>query len=109
MPVYEGQQRQFLEGYRHGARGAIGIIGHVSALPNEFFAPATTEARREEIAGEINNLSKEVKQGGAEVAAYKFWLSLMGVMGDTVASTEPARELTAAQRDQIRTRFCKQP
>lgn len=109
MPVYEGQQRQFLEGYQHGARGAIGIIGHVSALPNEFFAPATTEARREEIAGEINNLSKEVKQGGAEVAAYKFWLSLMGVMGDTVASTEPARELTAAQRDQIRTRFCKQP
>ncbi len=105
LPVYEGQQRQFLEGYRHGARGAIGIIGHVSALPNEFFAPATTEARREEIAGEINNLSKEVKQGGAEVAAYKFVLSLMGVMGDTVASTEPARDLTAAQREQIRMRF----
>jgi hypothetical protein len=43
-----------------------------------------------------------VKQGGAEVAAYKFLLSLMGVMGDTVASTEPARELTAAQRELIR-------
>ena len=105
MPVYQGQQRQFLEGYQHGARGTIGIIGHVSALPNEFFAPATTAARREEIARQINDLSKVVKQGGAEVAAYKFVLSLMGVMGDTVASNEPARELTAAQREQIRLRF----
>lgn len=104
LPVYEGQQRQFLEGYQHGARGTIGIIGHVSSLPNEFFAPQTTAARREEIAGQINVLSKEVKQGGAEVAAYKFVLSLMGVMGDTVASNEPARELTAEQRDLIRDR-----
>lgn len=102
MPVYEGQQRQFLEGYRHGARGAIGIIGHVSSLPNEFFAPTTTEARREEIAAQINDLSKRIKQGGAEVAAYKFALSLIGAMGDTVASNEAARELTADQREQIR-------
>jgi len=103
MPVYEGQQRQFLEGYLHGARGAVGIIGHVSALPNEFFAPGTTALRREDIARQINDLSKVVKQGGAEVAAYKFVLSLMGVIGDTVASNEPARELTADQREQIRT------
>jgi dihydrodipicolinate synthase/N-acetylneuraminate lyase len=109
MPVYEGQQRQFLEGYLHGARGTIGIIGHVSALPNEFYAPATTAARREGIAREINDLSKRVKQGGAEVAAYKFVLSLMGVMGDTVASNEPARELTAAQQEQIRMRFSTEP
>ena len=71
-------------------------------MPNDFFAPQTTAARREEIAGQINVLSKEVKQGGAEVAAYKFVLSLMGVMGDTVASNEAARELTAEQRDLIR-------
>lgn len=102
LPVYEGQQRQFLEGYLHGARGTVGIIGHVSPLPNEFFAPATTAARREEIARGINDLSKRVKQGGAEVAAYKFLLSLMGVMGDTVASNEPARDLTGAQRELIR-------
>ncbi len=102
MPVYQGQQRQFLEGYQHGARGAVGIIGHVSPLPNEFFAPATTAARREEIAGQINNLSKAVKQGGAEVAAYKFVLSLMGIIGDMVASSEPARELTDDQRTRIR-------
>ena len=102
MPVYEGQQRQFLEGHLHGARGAIGIIGHVSYLPNEFFAPTTTASRREEIARQINDLSKAVKQGGAEVAAYKFLLSLAGVIGDTVASNEPSRELTAAQREQIR-------
>jgi len=102
MPVYQGQQRQFLEGYQHGARGAVGIIGHVSPLPNEFFAPATTAARREEIAGQINNLSKAVKQGGAEVAAYKFVLSLMGIIEDMVASSEPARELTDDQRTRIR-------
>jgi len=102
LPVYEGQQRQFLEGYLHGARGAVGIIGHISSLPNEFFAPTTTGARREEIAREINDLSKTAKQGGAEVAAYKYVLSLMGVMGDTVASTEPDRELTPAQRELIR-------
>ncbi len=101
LPVYEGQQRQFLEGYQHGARGAVGIIGHVSSLPNEFFAPTTASARRAEIARQINDLSKRVKQGGAEVAAYKFLLSLRGVMGDTVASTEPARELTPAQRERI--------
>ena len=104
MAVYEGQQRQFIEGFQHGARGTIGIIGHVSALPNEFFAPTTTAARREEIARQINDLSKVVKQGGAEVAAYKFALSLMGVIGDTVASNEPARELTPEQRELIRTR-----
>ena len=104
MPVYEGQQRQFLEGHQHGARGAVAIIGHVSAFPNEFFAPIASSARREEIARQINDLSKTVKQGGAEVAAYKYLLSLMGVMGDTVASHEPARELTAEQREQIRTR-----
>jgi hypothetical protein len=46
-------------------------------------------------------LSKRVKQGGAEVAAYKFLLSLMGVAGDTVASNEPARDLTASQRELI--------
>jgi dihydrodipicolinate synthase/N-acetylneuraminate lyase len=102
MPVYEGQQRQFIEGYQHGARGAIGIIGHVSALPNEFFAATTTAERRAEIAGQINDLSKVVKQGGAEVAAYKYVLSLMGVIGDTVASNEPARELTDEQREKIR-------
>jgi 4-hydroxy-tetrahydrodipicolinate synthase len=102
LPVYEGQQRQFLEGYLHGARGAVGIIGHVSSLPNEFFAPTTSALRREEIGRGINDLSKRVKQGGAEVAAYKYLLSLMGVMGDTVASREPARELTAAQRELIR-------
>ncbi len=102
LPVYEGQQRQFLEGHQHGARGAIGIIGHVSALPNEFFRPATTLARREEIARQINDLSKVVKQGGAEVAAYKYVLSLMGVIGDTVASNEPARELTPDQREKIK-------
>jgi 4-hydroxy-tetrahydrodipicolinate synthase len=102
LPVYQGQQRQFLEGYLHGARGTVGIIGHVSPLPNEFFAPATTTSRRAEIAGRINDLSKTVKQGGADVAAYKFLLSQMGVMGDTVASREPARELTAAQRELIR-------
>ena len=102
FPVYQGQQRQFLEDYRKGARGAVAIIGHVSALPNEFFAAAATEARREEIAQQLNALSKVVKQGGAEVAAYKYVLSLMGVMGDTVASNEAARELTPAQREQIR-------
>lgn len=102
MPVYEGQQRQILEGWQHGARGSIGIIGHVSSLPNEFYAPETTAARREEIASQINDLSKIVKQGGAEVAAYKFVLSLMGIIGDTVASNEPARELTNAQRELIR-------
>ncbi|HOX57815.1 MAG TPA: dihydrodipicolinate synthase family protein [Verrucomicrobiota bacterium] len=102
LPVYQGQQRQFLEGYLHGARGTVGIIGHVSPLPNEFFVPATTTSRREAIARCINDLSKTVKQGGAEVAAYKFLLSLMGVMGDTVGSTEPARQLTAAQREAIR-------
>jgi dihydrodipicolinate synthase/N-acetylneuraminate lyase len=106
MPVYEGQQRQFLEGYLHGARGTIGIIGHVSALPNEFYAPTTTASRREEIAREINDLSKRVKQGGAEVAAYKYVLSLRGVMGDTVASNEPARDLTETQKEQIRLKFC---
>ncbi len=102
LPVYQGQQRQFLEGYLHGARGAVGIIGHVSPLPNEFFAPTTTAARRAEIAERINELSRRVKQGGAEVAAYKFLLSLTGVMGDTVASREPARYLTEAQRELIR-------
>lgn len=102
MAVYQGQQRQLLEGYRHGARGSVAIIGHVSALPNEFFAPATTAARREEIAAHINELSKTVKQGGAEVAAYKFVLSLMGVIGATVASNEPSRELTGDQRGRIR-------
>jgi dihydrodipicolinate synthase/N-acetylneuraminate lyase len=102
MPVYQGQQRQFLEGYQHGARGAVAIIGHVSALPNEFFAPATTATRREEIAGQINELSKVVKQGGAEVAAYKFVLSEMGLIGDAVASSEADRELTAEQRERIR-------
>jgi dihydrodipicolinate synthase/N-acetylneuraminate lyase/uncharacterized protein YgbK (DUF1537 family) len=102
MPVYEGQQRQILEGWQHGARGSIGIIGHVSALPNEFFAPETTALRREEIAKQINDLSKVVKQGGAEVAAYKYILSLAGIIGDTVASNEPARELTDDQRGQIR-------
>ena len=96
LPVYQGQQRLFLEGYQHGARGTVGIIGHVSALPNEFYGPETTGARRGEIARCINDLSKQVKQGGAEVAAYKFLLSLMGVMGDTVASSEAARELTAS-------------
>jgi 4-hydroxy-tetrahydrodipicolinate synthase len=100
--VYEGQQRQLLEGYLHGARGAVGIIGHVSPLPNAFFAPATTASSREAIAKEINDLSKMVKQGGAEVAAYKYVLSQMGIMGDTIASNEPARDLTAAQREQIR-------
>jgi hypothetical protein len=73
-------------------------------LPNEFLAPTTTAARRAEIAGLINDLSKTVKQGGADVAAYKFLLSQMGVMGDTVASREPARELAAAQRELIRSR-----
>jgi dihydrodipicolinate synthase/N-acetylneuraminate lyase len=102
LPVYEGQQRQFLDGYLYGARGAVGIIGHISSLPNEFFAPTTTGSRRKEIAKAINDLSRTAKQGGAEVAAYKFLLSLMGVMGDTVGSTEPARELTPAQRDLIR-------
>jgi len=102
MPVYEGQQRQILEGYQHGARGSIGIIGHVSALPNEFYAPETPSARREEISRQINDLSKVVKQGGAEVAAYKYVLLLMGVIEDTVASNEPARELSEAQREQIR-------
>ena len=102
MPVYEGQQRQVLEGWQHGARGSIGIIGHVSSLPNEFYAPETTAPRREEIARQINDLSKVVKQGGAEVAAYKYVLSQMGIIGDTVASNEPARELTDAQREQIR-------
>ena len=102
LPVYEGQQRQFLEGYLHGARGTVGIIGHISPLPNEFFAPATTAARRAEIAQDINDLSKTAKQGGAEVAAYKFLLSVVGVMGDTVASREPERELTPAQRELIR-------
>ena len=102
IAVYEGQQRQFLEGYLHGARGAVGIIGHVSPLPNEFFDPATVASRREAIARQINDLSKTVKEGGAEVAAYKYVLSLMGVLGDTVASNEPARDLTAAQREQIR-------
>jgi len=71
-------------------------------LPNEFFAPETTADRREEIARQINDLSKVVKQGGAEVAAYKYVLSLMGVTGDTVASNEAARELTADQRERIR-------
>lgn len=102
MTVYEGQQRQFWEGYQHGVRGAIGIIGHISSLPNEFFAPTTTVDRRKVIAGQINDLSKVAKQGGAEVAAYKYILSLLGVMGDTVASNEPARELTAEQRELIR-------
>jgi 4-hydroxy-tetrahydrodipicolinate synthase len=104
LPVYQGQQRQFFEGYQHGARGSVGIIGHISPLPNEFYAPASTAARREEIGRGINDLSKQAKQGGAEVAAYKYLLSLMGVMGDTVASNEPARELTPAQREQIRAR-----
>jgi len=102
LPVYEGQQRQFLEGYQHGGRGAIGIIGHVSRLPNEFFAPTTTSKRREEIAKRINDLSRELKQDGAEVAAYKFVLSLLGFMEDTVASNEAERELSAAQRQNIR-------
>lgn len=102
MPVYQGQQRQFLEGYLQGARGTVALIGHVSPLPNEFFAPSTTALLREEIARDINDLSKTVKQGGAEVAAYKYLLSLVGVMGDTVASSEPNRELTAAQREAIR-------
>lgn len=102
MPVYEGQQRQIFEGYQHGARGSIGIIGHVCSLPNEFFAPATSEARREEITHEINALSKQVKQGGAEVAAYKYVLSLMNVIGDTVASNEPERELTDEQTEKIK-------
>jgi 4-hydroxy-tetrahydrodipicolinate synthase len=104
LPVYQGQQRQFLEGYQHGARGSVGIIGHVSPLPNEFFAPTTTASRREAIAQGINDLSKQAKQGGAEVAAYKYLLSLMGVMGDPVASNEPARDLMSAQREQIRAR-----
>jgi dihydrodipicolinate synthase/N-acetylneuraminate lyase/uncharacterized protein YgbK (DUF1537 family) len=103
MPVYEGQQRQIFEGWQHGARGSIGIIGHVTALPNEFYAPETTGARREEIGKQINDLSKVAKQGGAEVAAYKYILSLAGIIGDTVASNEPARELTDAQRELIRT------
>jgi dihydrodipicolinate synthase/N-acetylneuraminate lyase len=103
MPVYEGQQRQIFEGHQHGARGSIGIIGHVTSLPNEFYAPETTAARREEIGRQINDLSKVVKQGGGEVAAYKFILSLMGVIWETVASNEPARELTDAQRELIRT------
>jgi len=102
LPVYQGQQRQFLEGYLHGARGTVGIIGHVSSLPNEFFAPGTSASRREEIARSINELSQRLKQGGAEVAAYKFLLSLMGVMGETVASNEPIRCLTAAQKELIR-------
>ena len=103
LPVYQGQQRQFVEGYQRGMRGTIGIIGHVSALPNEFYAPTCSDVRRKEIATAINDLSKVVKQGGAEVAAYKYLLSLMGVTGDTVASNEPARELTPEQRDLIRT------
>jgi len=102
MAVYEGQQRQILDGYQHGARGSIGIIGHVSSLPNEFYAPETTVARREEIGKAINDLSKVAKQGGAEVAAYKYVLSLAGIIGDTVASNEPTRELTDAQRERIR-------
>jgi 4-hydroxy-tetrahydrodipicolinate synthase len=102
MPVYEGQQRQISEGWQHGARGSIGIIGHVTSLPNDFYAPETTAAQREEIGRQINDLSKVVKQGGAEVAAYKYLLSLAGIIGDTVASSEPARELTDAQREQIR-------
>jgi dihydrodipicolinate synthase/N-acetylneuraminate lyase/uncharacterized protein YgbK (DUF1537 family) len=103
MPVYEGQQRQILEGWQHGARGSIGIIGHVSSSPNEFYAPETTAMRREEIGQQINDLSKVAKQGGAEVAAYKYILSLAGIIGDTVASNEAVRELTDAQREQIRT------
>jgi dihydrodipicolinate synthase/N-acetylneuraminate lyase/uncharacterized protein YgbK (DUF1537 family) len=102
MPVYEGQQRHIFEGWQHGARGSIAIIGHVSSLPNGFYGPKTTAARREEITRQINDLSKVVKQGGAEVAAYKYILSLAGVIGDTVASNEPVRELTEAQREQIR-------
>ncbi len=102
MPVYEGQQRQIFEGWQHGARGSIGIIGHVSSLPNEFYAPETTAARREDIGRQINDLSKVAKQGSAEVAAYKYILSLAGIIGDTVASNEAVRELTDAQREQIR-------
>ncbi len=103
MPVYEGQQRQICEGWQHGARGSIGIIGHVTSLPNEFYAPETTAAQREEIGRQINDLSKVAKQAGAEVAAYKYILSLAGIIGDTVASNEPVRELTDAQRELIRT------
>ena len=100
--VVELEGSPYERGYQHGARGTIGIIGHVCALPNEFFQPQTTEDRRKEIADQINLLSKQVKQGGAEVAAYKFALSLMGVIGDTVASNEADRELTEEQREKIR-------
>jgi 4-hydroxy-tetrahydrodipicolinate synthase len=101
FPVYQGQQRQLWEGWLQGARGAVAILGHVSPLPNEFFAPGTPPERRETIAREINDLSQRVKQGAPEVAAYKFVLSLAGIIGDTVASDDPTRQLTPAQREQI--------
>lgn len=102
FPVYQGRQGQLWEGWLKGARGAVAIIGHISPLPNEFFALGTTPERREAIAREINELSRRVKQGAPEVAAYKFVLSLAGIIGETVAATDPARQLTPEQRDQIR-------
>ncbi len=102
FPVYQGQQRQLWEGWLRGARGAVAIIGHVSALPNEFFALRTAPERREAIARRINELSRQIKQDAPEVAAYKFVLSLAGIIGETVAADEPARQLTPEQRERIR-------
>lgn len=102
FPVYQGQQRQLWEGWLHGARGAVAIIGHVSPLPNQFFALDIPPERREAIARQINELSQRLKQGAPEVAAYKFVLSLAGIIGETVAADEPARQLTPQQRELIR-------
>lgn len=102
LPVYQGQQRQLWDAWQRGARGAVAIIGHVSPLPNEFFAPGTTPERREAIAAEINALSRRLKQDAPEVAAYKFVLSLAGIIGDTLATDDPARQLTPEQRERIR-------
>ncbi|GEM_PF-3993674 len=89
--VYQGDETQIVAALEAGARGAVSSMGNVFRI--DLFGEDVTPAVRDQIQTEITAKVPPLTAGRKKiVAGLKHYLSLRGIIGDTVAASSPRLE-----------------
>ncbi|GEM_PF-6555887 len=89
--VYQGDETQIVPALEAGARGGVSSMGNVFRI--DLFGEDVTPAARDQIQAEITAKVPPLTAGRKKiVAGLKYYLSLRGIIGDTVAPASPQLE-----------------